>query len=257
MVDLWSAGQELCERLIKEGVVVAPPITWNGECGSEEKLAMEMAGFLYSMYRVEFWYWEIFEILRKLFISAVLVHISDPDIRLGIGFAVSFSALLITFSARPFASAKLNNLMLSGHSIQTMTLAYGLLLGIQAKADSNSAVSGSEMRILEFIIALLNIMLIVIPYVFGLLDVGVSKLKSLFVKRNRSAEYTYIGPEWEIHLQQEDQQVDANLIVMDKEGLWREINENEGYYLVAESPEDDRCASAELVFLDDLQVVAT
>jgi len=252
---LWIAGRELCERLIKEGIVVTPSITWNGECGSEEKLAAEMAGFLYSMYRVEFWYWELFEILRKLLISAVLVHIHDPDIRLGIGFAVSFVALLITFSARPFASAKLNNLMLSGHGIQTMTLVYGLLLGIRAKAGSNSAVSESEMRILEYIIALLNILLIVIPYIFGLLDLGISTIKSAIYKRTQTVEYTYIGPEMEDYLPHESgigQQVDADLIVMNQERQWVEIAENEGYYLGVVNSEDQDLASADLVLVNDI-----
>jgi len=256
-VELWIAGRELCEKLIKDGVVVTPPITWNGECGSEEKLAAEMAGFLYSMYRVEFWYWEIFEILRKLFIGAVLVHIHDPDIRLAIGFTVSFLALLITFSARPFASAKLNNLILSGHSIQTLTLFHGLLLGIRAKAGSNSAVSKFEMSILDYTIGLLNILLIVIPYVFGLLDMGISAIKSAIYKWTRTVKYTYIGPEMDSYVPHEsggDQRVVADLVVTGdiEERHREETAETRGYYVGVVNSEDQDAASADLVIVDGI-----
>ena len=43
---------ELMITLWNDGVVVVPPIIWDGESGPAEKLAMERAGFLFSMYQV-------------------------------------------------------------------------------------------------------------------------------------------------------------------------------------------------------------
>ena len=43
---------ELMITLWNEGVIVVPPIIWDGESGPAEKLAMERAGFLFSMYQV-------------------------------------------------------------------------------------------------------------------------------------------------------------------------------------------------------------
>jgi hypothetical protein len=36
-------------------VVAVPPVTWNGETGASEKLAISRAGFLFTMYRVQCW----------------------------------------------------------------------------------------------------------------------------------------------------------------------------------------------------------
>ena len=43
---------ELMITLWNDGVVVVPPIIWDGESGPAEKLAMERAGLLFSMYQV-------------------------------------------------------------------------------------------------------------------------------------------------------------------------------------------------------------
>ena len=40
---------------------------------------------------------------RKLVVNGVLVYIHDPHIRLGIGFAVCFLSLILSFAVRPFA----------------------------------------------------------------------------------------------------------------------------------------------------------
>ena len=50
--ELREQVSELAIRLWNEGVIVLPPIIWDGESGEKEKLAMERAGFLFSMYQV-------------------------------------------------------------------------------------------------------------------------------------------------------------------------------------------------------------
>ena len=154
--ELRLACKEVCARLIKEGIVVSEPIIWNGECGPEEVRASEMAGFLYTMYKVEYWWWECLEMVRKLIINGVLVHVNNDDIRLAIGFSVCFLSLLLSFSARPFASPKLNHLLLSGLSIQTLTLAYGLLLIVKGKVRGDTATSANEMKALEWVVTLVS-----------------------------------------------------------------------------------------------------
>jgi hypothetical protein len=64
--ELRLACKEACQRLIKDGIVVSEPIIWNGECGPEEVRASEMAGFLYTMYKVEYWWWVPLECLRRV-----------------------------------------------------------------------------------------------------------------------------------------------------------------------------------------------
>jgi hypothetical protein len=50
--ELRKHVSELMITLWNEGVIVVPPIIWDGESGPAEKLAMERAGFLFSMYQV-------------------------------------------------------------------------------------------------------------------------------------------------------------------------------------------------------------
>ena len=52
-----------------------------------------------------------------------------------------FLSLILSFAVRPFASPKLNKLMLSALSIQTLTLAYGLLLIVKSNAGVSTATS--------------------------------------------------------------------------------------------------------------------
>jgi len=50
--DVRLSTSELVASLCKESILVVPPIVWNGECGAEEELAIDRAGFLFSMYQV-------------------------------------------------------------------------------------------------------------------------------------------------------------------------------------------------------------
>jgi len=95
----------------------------------------------YASLQVNYWWFEIFELTRKLIMNGVLVYIHHPEIRTAIGFSVCFLSLLLSFSARPFASPKLNVLMITGLSVQTLTLAYGLLIHIQGNALKDTSAS--------------------------------------------------------------------------------------------------------------------
>jgi hypothetical protein len=132
---------ELQDRLRNEGVLVLTPIIWNGETGSEEKLAMRRAGFLFAMYRADVWWFEILEMIRKLIINGVLVYIAYTEIRTAVGFAVCFLSLLVSMQMRPFASPKLNQLMVTGLAFQTTTLTYGILVSVQGNALKDTSVS--------------------------------------------------------------------------------------------------------------------
>jgi len=50
--DVRLSTSELVASLCKESILVVPPIVWNSECGAEEELAIDRAGFLFSMYQV-------------------------------------------------------------------------------------------------------------------------------------------------------------------------------------------------------------
>mmetsp|Transcript_34384 Transcript_34384/g.50329 ORF Transcript_34384/g.50329 Transcript_34384/m.50329 type:complete len:451 (+) Transcript_34384:131-1483(+) len=122
--ELRAAVAKRVDTLCSEQLVVLPPVTWNGETGPEEVFAMENAGFVFTMYEVDCWWFEIFELIRKLSLSALIIFIGNPDIRLAVAFLISFLSLLVVFFTRPFVSPSLDTLMIFSLITQTLTLSY-------------------------------------------------------------------------------------------------------------------------------------
>ena len=60
--------------------------------------------------------------IRKVFMTAIIVFISDPDARLGVGFLASFFSLLVVYTCRPFVDPRLDTLMIAALVTQTLTL---------------------------------------------------------------------------------------------------------------------------------------
>ena len=110
------------DLLCSEEIVVVPSITWNGETGEDEKDAIEYCGFLFLSYEAQYWWFEIFEMLRKLALSALLIFVGDPNVRVAVGFLISFLCLLVVLATRPFVSSSLDVLMAVALVTQTLTL---------------------------------------------------------------------------------------------------------------------------------------
>ena len=47
---------EIAFKLQKEGVLIAPPLEWDGSLGPEEQKLVERLGFLLNAYTVQAWY---------------------------------------------------------------------------------------------------------------------------------------------------------------------------------------------------------
>ena len=139
--ELRKKVLELQASLLRDGAFVLTPVVWDGASGSQEKLAMRRAGFLFSMYRADVWWFEILEMIRKLIINGVLVYIVHTEIRAAVGFAVCFLSLVVSMQMRPFASPKLNQLMVTGLAFQTTTLTYGILINVRNNALEDTSAS--------------------------------------------------------------------------------------------------------------------
>ena len=103
-------------------IVAVPPVTWNGETGEDEKNAIEYCGFVFVTYEAQYWWFEIFEMLRKLALSALLIFVGDANVRVAVGFLISFIGLMVVVSTRPFVSPSLDVLMAVALTTQTLTL---------------------------------------------------------------------------------------------------------------------------------------
>jgi hypothetical protein len=51
--------EKLGLKLVEEGVIIPPPLEWDGSLGSEEVKVIERLGFLLDAYQVSVWYWEV------------------------------------------------------------------------------------------------------------------------------------------------------------------------------------------------------
>jgi hypothetical protein len=109
------------DLLCSERIVVVPPIAWNGETGEDEKDAIEYCGFLFVSYKAQHWWFEIFEMLRKLALSVLLIFVGDTNVRVAVGFLISFLCLVIVLRTRPFISSSLDLLMAVALFTQTLT----------------------------------------------------------------------------------------------------------------------------------------
>ena len=75
----------------------------------QEKNTLLMFGFMYSGYKEEFWWWECMSLMRKLFMSLVLVFFSEKlYIQLFLGLVVSQLFLLLQLRCKPFTTELCN-----------------------------------------------------------------------------------------------------------------------------------------------------
>jgi len=120
--DVRKRTAQLVDELCTSEVVMVPPVVWNEETGESETAAINNAGFLFFIYEAQCWWFETFELMRKLFMTALIIFIADPDVRLGTGFLATFASLLVVASQRPFVDPRLDSLMIAALVTQTLTL---------------------------------------------------------------------------------------------------------------------------------------
>jgi hypothetical protein len=155
---------EYIDKLTNAQIVSVPPVLWDGETGDVEKDAIGKCGFLFLTYKADCWWFEMFEMSRKVILSAVISFVSDPDVRLAVAYLISFGSLVVVVLVRPFFNPSVNLFMTAALITQTLTLVYGLMLMVKKYAETQ-AVSKSEMNFFQEIIVLLNAVLFAIPLI--------------------------------------------------------------------------------------------
>lgn len=138
--ELRDAVAELAQRLSSQRVVAVSTQVWDAESeNAMEAVAMQRAGVLFSMYRVDCWWFAsaCFAMMRKLLMSPILVFVCDgTPAQLAVGFVISFATLIITFTWTPFVSPRLNRLHLYGLACQCITLYSPLPLRLSSEPNS-------------------------------------------------------------------------------------------------------------------------
>jgi len=96
-------------KLHRETIIVVPPLAWDGSSGVDERRVILRLGFLLSGYCAQKWYWEIFDMIRKLILATILVMAYDGSpLQWAWSMLVTFFALISHLLAQPYLNAGLN-----------------------------------------------------------------------------------------------------------------------------------------------------
>jgi len=80
-------------------------------------------GMFYSKYRSACWWWEVFDLVRKLLLTAVLVFIATGSVlQVWVGIFISLFSLMMTVQFRPFVSWQLDVLAVTSQLCTLLTL---------------------------------------------------------------------------------------------------------------------------------------
>ena len=147
--DLLAQINQNLREMKATGLLVLPMLVWGGEGQlDDERLAHRRMGFLLSLYRSEYWYFELFEMLRKILLISLLpsmVREGATSFLWGT-FLLSFVALLATFSLKPFADPKLESLQLYTLTVTCLTIFYGMMLDHENIVTADPRESSVQVR---------------------------------------------------------------------------------------------------------------
>ena len=89
------------ETMINRGVFALPRLPWSAEESAhpDEKRLLDMIGFLLDAYHREAWWWEVFEMQRKLMLAGAIILIPTEGGK-QIAFAVLISTICLYVSLR-------------------------------------------------------------------------------------------------------------------------------------------------------------
>ena len=152
--------------LRSSGDVSVPPLTWerppeeevatlkqscpdaksthsSGLCCSDVPQLMETAmsevAFLFAAYRIDCWYWEVVELVRKLLLTSILALIAPGSAgQVVVGILISFFALLATLIKAPYAQPRLNTVAQVAQLNLFFLLFVGLLLKLNVDGEADS-----------------------------------------------------------------------------------------------------------------------
>lgn len=167
---------ELAHTLCQKGVTAVPPQIWNeilknsDDLPSDEEKIVRRLGFVFKAYRVEYWWWETTEMLRKFLMTSLLIFVyPDDPAQMAAGAMITFIFLLLNMTFQPFCTTSLNSLQSFSMVAQFLTLFAGILLAMTEKQEQEVAAatpsSRTDRSIVSFLIILINCTTLVFPVV--------------------------------------------------------------------------------------------
>jgi hypothetical protein len=167
---------DLMERLLKSaakleqlGALRLKQPTWDGKSTTERE-ALQRLGFLFSMYRCEFWYWEAWESIRKLLLSSVLLFVWDGTAgQVCAGFFLSTLSLILSLNWQPHSLRELQATYSYTLFVEAVTHLSGLMLITSGFQDIVGTDDANEKFVLGLGLIFLHVASFLVPlalYVF-------------------------------------------------------------------------------------------
>jgi len=122
-----------------QGHIALPSIPWD-QSTPEEKLAVDRLGMVFAKYKVEYWYYELFDMLKKILMTSVLSFCwYGTASQLFLGFFLLAAFLLSMLRSQPYDNASLNNFNVYSYLIQCVVLLYGICIVADTDVDDDAS----------------------------------------------------------------------------------------------------------------------
>ena len=95
------------QEMKADELLVLPTLTWDTDEHAEEELSLRRMGFLISAYEPAYWFFEVVDAARKILLISLLPSLTTENATsfLWGSFLLSFAALLLTGSLRPYGTS--------------------------------------------------------------------------------------------------------------------------------------------------------
>ena len=179
-LDLRTKLLQLSDEKQADGTIAIPTIQWQRlDAGKDknicsqflvdEDLAVRHMGFLMETYDVLHWYFEITEMLRKLFMTSLVMFIYPGSAgQLAAALAFTILNMVHCLYAQPFIDKQVGNTHIYALVAQSLTLLYGLMLVDTANVEKlGEKVSYGQKAVTESIatlVVVMNIGIVLVPH---------------------------------------------------------------------------------------------
>jgi hypothetical protein len=180
VAKLLSELQKLVVRMEQQRCLTVQDVAWDlrADCEDEvERVAVQRLGFLFVAYKPRIWWFEIFEMIRKLIMASALVFVweGSPS-QVAAGFVVTLAALVATLLLNPFVNQKLGSMHVFSLIVQAITLLSGLMLITQRFQEILGEDDQQEQNVLAIILVSLHVFVVFAPVIhlfwFSSVEVG-------------------------------------------------------------------------------------
>jgi hypothetical protein len=178
------------ERMMNLEVFAIPKLHWSldDKTHPDERRALDRAGFLIESYHVHAWWWEIFEMVRKLLVTGTISIIPGDGVpQITFAFIISSISFVPSLYVSPFINRNVGRLHVLSLSTQCITLFAALMIE-QASPDPlddskrNDEDAVSDILMQGFLV-LMNVSIFLLPAYMVLENTGFIDSMSKYVSR--------------------------------------------------------------------------